>query len=148
MVRTTPRLAALAGAGLLLLLAGCGIGLREKRLPETGATLEGTVRYGTEPVRVALIIVQGEGGAANAFVGEDGRYKVENAPLGAVHVAVNTAAGKGEMTGRMMAKAQGKAPGPLPKMIDVPARYADPIKSGITTTVNKGENTFDIVIPH
>ena len=25
---------------------GCGIGLREKRLPETGATLEGTVSYG------------------------------------------------------------------------------------------------------
>jgi hypothetical protein len=147
MPRTTPRLAALAGAGLVLLLAGCGIGLREKRLPETGATLEGTVSYGKERVMVAMIIVQGDGGMATAFVGEDGRYKAENVPLGTVHIAVNTAAGKGEMTGKMMARAQGKAPGPLPPMIDVPAKYADPTKSGITTTINKGENKFDIVIP-
>lgn len=147
MPRTTPRLAALAAAGFVLLLAGCGIGLREKRLPETGATLEGKVTYGSEPVLVAMIIVQGDGGAATAFVGEDGRYKIENAPLGTVHVAVNTAAGKGDMTGKMMAKTQGKAPGPLPKMIDVPAKYADPTKSGITTTINKGENKFDVVIP-
>ena len=147
MPRKTPSLAALAVAALALLLAGCGIGLREKRLPETGATLEGTVSYGKDKVLVAMIIVQGENGAATAFIGEDGHYKVENAPLGTVHIGVNTAAGKGEMTGKMMAKAQGKAPGPLPPMIDVPTKYADPTKSGITTTVNKGENKFDIVIP-
>jgi hypothetical protein len=29
----------------------------------------------------------------------------------------------------------------------VPAKYADPASSGIKTTVNKGENKFDIVIP-
>ncbi len=147
MPRTTQRLVALAAAGLVLFLAGCGIGLREKRLPETGATLEGTVTYGKEPVLVAMIVVQGENGAATAFIGEDGRYRAENVPLGTVHIAVNTAAGKGEMTGKLMAKAQGKSQGPLPKMIDVPAKYADPTKSGITTTINKGENKFDIVIP-
>ena len=147
MPRTTQRLAALAVAGPVLFLAGCGIGLREKRLPETGASLEGTVKYGGEPVMVALLIVQGDSGAAQAFIGEDGRYKVENVPLGTVHIAVNTAAGKGDFQGKLMAKAQGKAPGPIPKLIDVPAKYADPTKSGITTTVNKGQNKFDIVIP-
>jgi hypothetical protein len=147
MPRTTLRLATLAVAGFGLLLAGCGTGLREKRLPETGATLEGTVSYGKERVMVAMVIIQGEGGAATAFIGEDGRYKADNVPLGAVHIAVNTDAGKGDFQGKLMAKAQGKGQGPLPKLIDVPAKYADPTKSGITTTINKGENKFDIVIP-
>jgi hypothetical protein len=48
--------------------------------------------------------------------------------------------------GRIMAQSQGKANG-APKLIDVPAKYADPAKSGITTTVSKGENKYDIVIP-
>jgi hypothetical protein len=142
----TPRLAVLAAAGFALLLGGCKL-VREKKLPETGATLEGKVTYGGEPVLVAMIIIQGDNGAATTFIGEDGSYRAENVPLGTVHIAVNTAAGKGDMTGKMMAKAQGKAAGPLPKMIDVPGKYADPTKSGITTTVNKGENKFDIVIP-
>jgi hypothetical protein len=46
-----------------------------------------------------------------------------------------------------MAKSQGKGSGPLPKLIDVPGKYFDPTTSGITTTVNKGDNTFNIVIP-
>jgi hypothetical protein len=147
MPRTTQCLATLAVAGFGLLLAGCGTGLREKRLPETGASIEGKVSYGKEQVMVALIIIQGEGGAAHAYVGEDGRYRADNVPLGQVHIAVNTDAGKGDFQGKLMAKAQGKGQGPLPKLIDVPAKYADPVKSGITTTINKGENKFDIVIP-
>jgi hypothetical protein len=129
-----------------LLLAG-GCGPRGKRLPETGATLEGTVSYGQERVMVAMIIVQGESGASTADVGEDGRYKVENVPLGTVYIGVNTAAGKGRMMGKFMAQSQNKGQGSLPKMIDVPDKYADPTASGITTTINKGENRFDIVIP-
>ena len=34
-----------------------------------------------------------------------------------------------------------------PKIIDVPAQFGDPAKSGTKITVNKGANTFDIVIP-
>jgi hypothetical protein len=146
MPRWTQRLATLAVAACGLLLAG-GCDLTAKRLPETGATLEGTVTYGQEPVMVAMIIVQGEGGASTTYIGEDGRYKAENVPLGTAHLAVNTAAGKGQMMGQIMAKSQGKGQGSLPKMIDVPAKYADPTTSGITTTINKGANTFDIVIP-
>ena len=129
----------------MLLVGGCGpSGIR---LPETGATLEGTVSYGKEPVLVAMIIIQGEGGAATAYVDDDGRYRAVNVPLGTVKIAVNTAAGKGQMTGKMMAQSSGKGGKPLPKMIDVPARYADPGTSGITTSITKGENKFDVVIP-
>ena len=50
-----------AGAGLVLCLTGCGGGLR--RVPETGATLDGTVTYGHEKVLVAMIIVAADTGA-------------------------------------------------------------------------------------
>jgi hypothetical protein len=145
MPRTTQRLATLAVAGLVLFLAGCGPGGR--RLPETGATLEGTVTYGKEKVMVAMVIIQGESGASTAFLRDDGSYRAENVPLGTVHIAVNTEAGKGDFQGKLMARSQGQGQAPLPKLIDVPAKYADPNNSGITTTINKGENKYDIVIP-
>jgi hypothetical protein len=133
-------------AGFGLWLAGCGGGVRYHKYEETGATLEGTVTYGDQKLEVAMVIVQGQNGSATAFIGEDGRYKATNVPLGAVNLAVNTDAGKGEMQGKFMAQSQGKGGGTLPKVIDVPAKYANPTTSGITTTINKGANTYDIVI--
>ncbi len=144
MRRTTRSLPLVLLAAFGLLLVGCGP--RGKRLPETGATLEGTVTYAGQKVEAALVIVQGKEGSATAFIGEDGRYKAENVPLGEVTIGVNTAAGRGQMMGKVIAKSQGKADGPVPKFIDVPAKYADATTSGINTTVNKGANTFDIVI--
>jgi|SRR5579875_1148989 len=120
-----------------------------KKLPESGATLEGTVTYGKEKLQAALIIVQGSSGAATGNIGEDGRYKIENVPLGEVNIAVNTEAAKGQLRGQLMAQALNKEKSGkgAPRIIDVPAKYADPATSGIKTTINKGLNTFDIVIP-
>jgi hypothetical protein len=131
--------------GLALLVAGCGPG--GIKYKETGATLEGTVTFGKEQVGAALVIAQNGTGAATGFIGEDGKFKLENVPLGEVNLAVNTEAGKGEAMGRMMAGAQGKAKG-APKIVDVPAKYADPAKSEIKTNIVKGPNTYDIVIPN
>jgi hypothetical protein len=138
-------LARLVLLGLGLLLAGCSR-YNEVRYPETGATLEGTVAYGKDKIGVALVIAQNSSGAANAFVDDDGRYRLTNVPLGEVNIGVNTEAGKGQAMGKAMAAAQGKAKGP-PRIIDVPSRFADPSTSGIKTTINAGANTFDIVIP-
>src|SRR5688572_27977064 len=57
------------------ILAGCT--RYEYRLPETGATLEGTVTYGGETLQMAQINVLGE---KSQGIGEiqNGRYKVEN----------------------------------------------------------------------
>jgi hypothetical protein len=137
-------LARLALLGLGLLLAGCGP--RGIRYPQTGATLEGTVSYGKDKVGAALVVAQNDSGAATAFVDDNGRYKLENVPLGEVSIAVNTEAGKGQAMGKFMAQSQGKGKG-APKIIDVPSKFADPTKSGIKTTINKGANVFDIVIP-
>lgn len=130
--------------GLVLLLAGCGP--KEIRYPDTGATLEGKITYGKDQVGAAMVIAQNATGMASGAVDDNGRYRLQNVPLGEVNLGVDTAAGKGMAMGKLMAASQGKAKG-APKIVEVPAKYADPGKSGLKTTVSKGPNTFDIVIP-
>jgi len=138
--------AALAGAAIV----SCGP-TAGQRLPETGATLEGTITYGSEPVSIAMVIVTGPGGSATGQAEEGGHYKVENVPLGEVKVGVNTSAAKGQYMSQAMAASykgpDGKGSGKAPKFLDVPAQYGSPEKSGFTTTVGKGVNRFDITIP-
>jgi hypothetical protein len=145
---------AVFAAGCGLLIASCGYGVKEERLPETGATLEGKITYGAEQVPVALVIVAGDKGSATGYVDEaTGRYKITNVPLGAVKIGVNTEAAKGEMQGKLMSgyykgpDAKGKGTVAMPKIVDVPAKFSKPETSNITTTVNEGANTFDIEIP-
>jgi hypothetical protein len=134
--------------GLFLLgLAGCS--RYEARLPETGAVLAGTVSLGREQVPMAMVIVVGEKGSATGQV-ESGQYKVENAPLGEVKIGVNTEAVKGQLISQQMAQGY-KGPGskggsrpPPPKLIEVPSKYWDAEKSGIKTTVKRGNNTYNI----
>ena len=145
MAKTVQRLAWLVLLGLGLFLTGCG-GVTEVRYPETGATLEGTVTYGNDKIGLAMIVARNQSGQANAFVDDDGHYKLENVPLGEVQLGVNTDAGKGVAKGRAMQQAGGKAKA-IPPMIEVPNRFHDPDTSGIKTTINKGQNAFDIVIP-
>jgi hypothetical protein len=143
----------LAGCGLAA--ASCGYGVKEERLPETGATLEGTITYGTEKVPAALVIVTGANGTtATGNVDEvTGRYKVENVPIGEVKIGVNTDAAEGQLRGKMTsgyykgpeAKAKGiTAP---PALVKVHPRYANPDTSGLRTTTQGGANTYDIKIP-
>jgi hypothetical protein len=146
MHRTGYRLARLAPLGLALLLASCSFHPKEIRYPETGATLEGTVTYGKDLVGAALVIAQSPSGSATAFVDDDGRFQMQNVPLGEVNLAVDTTAGRGRAMGMLMSQTQGKARG-APKIVDVPAKYAKPATSGITTTISQGANTYDIVIP-
>jgi hypothetical protein len=125
--------------------SGCGTG--GVRYPETGATLEGSVKYGNDKITIAMVVAQNNNGSSTAFVDADGRYKLENVPLGDVSIAVNTAAGKGQAIGKMMAEAKGKPTSAAPKVIDVPEQYTDPARSPIKTNIVKGTNQFDIVIP-
>ena len=146
-----------AAAGVLgaaaLLLASCSGSHRAERLPETGATLEGTVTYGGEKVPFAMVLVTSSNAQATGKVGEDGKYKIDNVPLGEVKVGVNTTAAKGDYMSLSMSRsykgpeAKGKASAPMPRFIDVPEKYADPDKSGFHTTINAGSNTYDIVVP-
>jgi hypothetical protein len=127
--------------GFALLLSGCDSG-KYTPLPETGATLEGKITYKDQNVLVGLVIAKGaEGPSAQDFIGEDGRYKLQNVPLGEVTIAVNVKAGDGNNMSKHMA---GKA---VPRTIFIPEKYTDPKTSDIKTKVEKGENKFDIIIP-
>jgi hypothetical protein len=138
MRRMLQRLVFLALAGSALLPVSCHFG--PTRIQETGATLDGTITYKGEPVLVAMVIATGQGLEAPGYVEENGKYKLLNVPLGEVKLGVDVNAAQGRLMGQRMAKQK------TPKVIDIPAKYADPNTSGITTTIQKGENHFDIVI--
>ena len=120
-------------------------------IPETGATLEGRVTYGDQPVPMAFVIVaQTGGGSSTATADDDGNYKVENVPVGDVLIAVNTDATKGMMGGRAMAGTDPKAKGKktvTPKLVEVPKKYHSPDTSGLTTKTQTGANQYDIKLP-
>jgi len=145
MQRVVTRLALLGlVAGFAVLAASCGE--RGERLPETAASLEGTITYGGAKVPFAMVTVMGQNGMATGNVHEDGRYKIANVPLGEVNIGVNTMAAKGEYVSKVMAESKGKGRSPS-KFVDMPAKYHDQETSGLKTTVKKGVNTYDIVIP-
>jgi hypothetical protein len=127
-------------AGLVVSLTGCG-GFGAQRVPLTGATLEGKVTYGTEKVPVGLIIAVGPNGSSQAKLEDDGTFKMENAPLGEVSLAVNVKAGEGALMSRRMSGDKN-----IPNPVHIPTKYSDPATSGIKTTIAKGENTYDIAI--
>src|SRR5436305_8793297 len=124
----------------LLIITGCLVGCSpyEYRLPRTGATLEGTITYGNDTLQMAQVNVFSDKGQAIGRI-DGGRYKVENAPLGAVKIGVNTEAERGNAIGQAMARSKGVGTGPAPKFINLPPKYQDPETSGVTTTVKKGK---------
>ncbi len=135
----------------LLGLLPMACGTREVTYPETGATLEGKVTYGNEPVPFALVIAVGQT-SATGKVDRDGSYTITNCPLGEVKIAVNTEAGRGDYMTLVMSSSQPRPDGKVTntakiKFVDVPKKYHDPETSPLRTTVSKGTNTFNIQIP-
>lgn len=151
MVRIVRGIALTAAACLAVVGGGCG-NMRAVSLPDSGATLEGEVKYGGEPLQFAQVMVLGDNRLAVGRIGEDGRYRVENCPLGEVKVGVNTSAARGEYQSKVMAGANkgpdGKGKGAVSlRFVDVPEKYFDPERSGFTTTVSAGANRFDLAVP-
>ena len=137
---------------LIAAVAVASCGPRTEALPETGATLEGTVEYDGAKVPMALVIVaapQAGGVSMTAFADAEGNYRVENVPLGEVRIGVNTDATKGQMKGQAMAQTDPKAGGKkltLPKIVEVPKKYHTPETSGLTAQTQAGVTKHDIKI--
>ena len=126
---------------------------RPVALEDSGATLEGKVTYGNEQLQFALIIVTNGQSSATGKITPEGKYVVKNVPLGEVKIGVNTDAATGDfqaasMSGGAYKGPEGKGKGKVElKLITVPNKYFDPNTSGITTTITKRTNTFNIVVP-
>jgi predicted small secreted protein len=152
MRRGTSRLVPLAFLVSAMLTVSCNRG-GGRELPESGATLEGSVLFNGQPLEFAMVLVQGPNSSATGYIGDDGRYKIENVPLGPVKIGVNTSAARGQFQSKIMSRnAEAADPGKSkrpaqPKFVDVPANFFDPETSGLTKTIEKGANTYDIKLP-
>ncbi len=130
----------------LLMVLPVSCGRHERRLPESGATLHGTIKHNGEQLQFAMIIVLADSGSVTGKIGDDGQYKVENVPLGEVKVGVNTEAATGDYQSKIRQASLTKG-GPKPKFIAIPKQYHDPGTSGFKKSIEKGVNTYDIEVP-
>ena len=118
-------------ASLAFLMTGCAEG--------DWGTLNGVVQVNGAPVGPGTIMLtpsQGDGPGAMGTFGEDGVYAVlssgrkEGAPAGEYQVTIRGGEGLGEEAA------------PRPKTI-IPPRYAQADLSGLTVTIEPGENAKD-----
>jgi hypothetical protein len=150
----TFRWAFLAPILLVPLVAGCG-----SKNPAIAAKVSGKVTYNGSSVTAGNVIFYTEEGQKIVMpIGPDGMYRQSDIPAGKMLVEVETeSANKGpqaEYTG-------GRGPGagkkagmsPIPEdfkskqggaYVKIPGKYASKDTSGLSTTLSKGSNTYDI----
>jgi hypothetical protein len=126
----------------VLLAAGCG---------GSTAPVSGTVTLNGVPLTGGgTVTFQGKTRGASAIVNPDGTYSIPNAPLGEVQVAVLPARAAAASTEPPPDPAHLQPPQTLaptmamPMFSNVPPKYADPNTSGLTCTVESGEQTIDL----
>jgi hypothetical protein len=148
------------GLSLLLLAAGCG----------SRGTVSGKVLYKGKPLTGGHVVFLHQKGSFTTAIQEDGSYSIDRVPSGPVKIAV-TAAGpvhprhglsksqlekmqknKPEVKSdedapkAMMAEMLGSASGGNKSGVNLPEKYGDPEKSGLTYTVAGGSQTYDIKV--
>ena len=126
-------------------------GQREVVNPTSGNSMTGVVKYGTEQLQFALVIVDQGLSTSIGVIRDDGTYFVDNVQVGEAIIAVNTDASRGQFIAKTMQAGAMGAEGKTKKKVDlkfieVPKNYHEPTTSTLKTTLVKGENAFDIVI--
>ena len=113
---------------LLVACAGCvGTGTGD---------VTGVVTYRGKPLPAGTIsFYDATRGVWSSAIGPDGSYSVAGIPTGTARIAVVTP----------MAISMPGAP-PPPKSVPIPAKYADPDKSGLTCVVGRGSQTHDVTL--
>jgi hypothetical protein len=145
--------------GLLAFSAGCGSGKKAR------AVVKGKVTYGKDHLTTGTVQFYGEDNAfASATIDKNGNYEMNDAPVGPVKVVVSVPK---FMPGGLRSLASGGAKvkdkgsvdpenpdrripivGEVPsRVVNIPDRYGNVETSGLTYTVEKGEQTHDIPLP-
>src|SRR5262245_53423972 len=156
----TPRLCAcgILACGLLLLTSGCGPDYKARAVVKGKVTLGGK-----KPLTTGTVMFYGKDGmTASATIDPDGNYEMNDAPLGECKVTVSVTALPRDPS--VMARLKGKGPkapegpknpenpGPelpaaarVPKeVVPIDEKYSSPGTSGLSFTVQKGEQTYNI----
>ncbi|HZT81080.1 MAG TPA: carboxypeptidase-like regulatory domain-containing protein [Gemmataceae bacterium] len=152
------------GPGLLLALLftliGCG---------GPSASVSGKVTYKGQPLNGGTVVFQSTDGkwGGSSAIAEDGTYTIPKVPPGQVKIGVETKSvnptvpkgGGGFMFKKGPADFKMKPPkdtampkdadktfygGDTKKYVDIPEKYADPEKSGLTYTVTAGKQIHNI----
>jgi hemoglobin len=97
---------------------------KDGKRPAGTASISGTVRVKGVPLMGGIVSLVGKNLVFSASIAADGTYSLDRVKPGEYKVAIDT-------------KANAKNP-------QVPAKYSDPDKSGLTYTVKEGRQTFDI----
>lgn len=114
---------------LFLALCGCG----------SHPHVAGKVSYKDKNLTSGLVSFVGKDGKKHAAsILSDGSYKLIEPPIGQVKVGVEVKPPITVSQGNDKAKAEKPPPSPIP------VQYADPNKSGLTTEIKEGANTYDI----
>jgi len=136
---------------LLVLVFGCGT----KVNPNAPATVSGKVTYKGAPVTAGTVDFHpaGSKGTISGPIKSDGMYTARDLPTGEMVVTVNTEMANPNRKTPSYGGGKGKSPiaappGPPPtgggEYVKIPAKYANPKTSGLTVTLNAGQNTKDI----
>ncbi len=142
MNRPRPRVAlqALAAAGALLALAGCGVSKGE---------LEGKVTFNGQPLPGGLVVIHPSKGwtdddnavANSTKIEPDGSYFLSNIPLGPAKLTVITV--KAFPLGINPAN---KPREYLGKYVKIPENYKDENKSGLAVDIKRGKQEYNIAL--
>jgi hypothetical protein len=137
--------AAVFAAAVAFGLTGCG---------GDDCVLKGKVTYQGKPVVYGAVIVVGPDGLRRkGGLRDDGSYEIDKLPRGLCKISVHSPEprDRNALPPEMRRPPNGPAgaPADLPpidksKWMELPDQYADPDASGVTTTINGGENHFDI----
>jgi len=131
---------------LSMLVAGCGA---------SRGRISGKVSYQGKPLTAGTVFFQPTQGGKDAAalssgIGKDGAYQIKNIPLGEYKVYVRTPKADFKMPipgGKAPASSADTMPGKgdsSASVVEVPEKYGKPDSSGLTYTVKKGDQPFDI----
>lgn len=148
-------------AGILLVLAGCG--------PKGRAVVKGQVMFFDKKLTAGTVAFHSaDGRIGSGNIDFTGNYMVPDAPIGPCTVTVRVPTVTQKPTGAQ-AQGFGKPPKGLPpmrspsgedagpqeadstmidpsKIVQIPGKYAKPESSGLTYTVERGENNWNITL--
>lgn len=143
--------------GVLLLPSGCGPNYKAR------GVVKGKVTTGKKPLTTGTVMFYGKNGiTASAHIDTQGNYEMNDAPLGECMVTVTVEAlppnssvqarlkgGGPKMPGEMKnpeaeSPALPSAPSVPKEVVPINSKYSKTETSGLTFTVEKGEQTFNI----